>query len=985
MTNEVSIVLRVNTSEASKLTSTFADVQRANAALEKDAAKRLAASRKLAAALDKEIAATADTGRAAQSAAVFLKAEVDQREQSLLTIQRSNALRLEEAEATQRSAAVMRKTALEDAASTRMRAENAAALQAFKIRTIGETVEAELAADAKLARIHAAAIAEDIAREKTRAAAILRERSKPGALASAGTGVLSVARVGFGTSAVGAGIGGAMAVVFASKTAIEFERATQAINAATGSLQQTGREMGFVDQQAQRLGLNVLNMASAWASFRASSKGTTLEGEKSRDIFLAVSEASQKLNLRSEESEGALRALAQMMSKGKVQAEELRGQLGDRLPGAFNIMARALGVSTAQLDKMLQNGQIMAEDALPKFAAELRRTFGTDANTQIETTTANFNRLGNEIRIAAGALGGFFNRAAGPSAAGIADTMRNIREASQFREQYGFLDQKKYAAEYIGPNDPRYFNPDDAAYRKRTQAFYTATATADGPTGRGGFDFTKGLGIPAPAANEALTGAGLLTSGQSPLSDKDRTRILTIAKQTLAVDKELTEEARVRERIENGEFEGRNKAVADAELELARAKDVAKTKKDAATAAKAAAREATSFREANEVYDRQQMLEETREAEAVKRGIREQMARNAALREEAETGEKITNARRRELEVQYEQADVAGRSRESEMDIGDELERQKRLREEAVRIADAAIKEAERDPVRPGRKHGVRDTYASINDEAAEAVDAENTDYTTKIGALKTSGKDTAENAAKVYEHHQRELTKIKAEAEQRRHELTLQYVDAGKEALGNAAEFAQSKGKEGFAAYKALTIAQTLISTIESAQNAFNSLSNIPYVGVPLGIAAAAAATAAGMARVATIRAQTYSGGREHGGAVSGGAMYEVGERGKPEIFEQNGRLYMIPGNSGTVKPAQAISGQATYAAPQVQIVNNGHPIDVRSESWDGQTMRLVIDSAIAGSQAAAIRDARDNGPVTQTSNARTGVRRRPVFAGAR
>ena len=42
-------------------------------------------------------------------------------------------------------------------------------------------------------------------------------------------------------------------------------------------------------------------------------------------------------------------ALAQMASKGTVQAEELRGQLGERLPGAFKIAAAAMGVTQAEL------------------------------------------------------------------------------------------------------------------------------------------------------------------------------------------------------------------------------------------------------------------------------------------------------------------------------------------------------------------------------------------------------------------------------------------------------------------------------------------------------------------------------------------------------------------------------------------------------------------------------------------------------------
>ena len=54
---------------------------------------------------------------------------------------------------------------------------------------------------------------------------------------------------------------------------------------------------------------------------------------------------------------GAFLALGQMISKGKVQAEELRGQLGKRLPGAFQLAAKAMGMTTAALDKFMADGK----------------------------------------------------------------------------------------------------------------------------------------------------------------------------------------------------------------------------------------------------------------------------------------------------------------------------------------------------------------------------------------------------------------------------------------------------------------------------------------------------------------------------------------------------------------------------------------------------------------------------------------------------
>lgn len=105
---------------------------------------------------------------------------------------------------------------------------------------------------------------------------------------------------------------------------------------------------------------------------------------------------------------------------------------------------------------------------------------------------------------------------------------------------------------------------------------------------------------------------------------------------------------------------------------------------------------------------------------------------------------------------------------------------------------------------------------------------------------------------------------------------------------------------KEAFQAAKAFNIATAIMDTYSAAQKAFTSLAGIPIVGPALGAVAAGAAIAAGMARVAAIRSQTYS-GRQLGGPVMGGQSYIVGENG-PEIF--------TPNNTGSITPNREIGG---------------------------------------------------------------------------
>ena len=81
--------------------------------------------------------------------------------------------------------------------------------------------------------------------------------------------------------------------------------------------------------------------------------------------FRAVSEAVKATGGNAEQADGALLALTQVFSKGKVSAEELN-QIAERLPGAFTLFAKAAGKSGPELQKALEDGKVGLND-LMKF------------------------------------------------------------------------------------------------------------------------------------------------------------------------------------------------------------------------------------------------------------------------------------------------------------------------------------------------------------------------------------------------------------------------------------------------------------------------------------------------------------------------------------------------------------------------------------------------------------------------------------------
>lgn len=170
------------------------------------------------------------------------------------------------------------------------------------------------------------------------------------------------------------------------------------------------QKLEMLRKTADRLGVSYIDLANSYKSFTAAAIASNFPIDQAEKIFNAVANAGAKMKLSSDQMSGALLALQQMISKGNVQAEELRGQLGERLPGAFAIAARAMGVTESKLSDMLKNGDVLAADLLPRLAIELDKTFGNDQTQKIDSLQASWGRLKNtfDLTVEASGAGKFF-------------------------------------------------------------------------------------------------------------------------------------------------------------------------------------------------------------------------------------------------------------------------------------------------------------------------------------------------------------------------------------------------------------------------------------------------------------------------------------------------------------------------------------------------------------------------------------------------
>lgn len=171
-----------------------------------------------------------------------------------------------------------------------------------------------------------------------------------------------------------------------------------------GNIQAAGEEFEFVRRTATRLGIDIGLLADEYTKFAAATKNTVIQGKSTRDIFMRVAEAGRVTGLSMDDMSGIFRAIIQIASKGKVQLEELSGQLGDRLPGALQIMADGLGVTTEELLSMTKEGQVSSA-ALLNFAIQLDKRYGEQLPAALKKTAAQMGFFQNAVTEALLAFG----------------------------------------------------------------------------------------------------------------------------------------------------------------------------------------------------------------------------------------------------------------------------------------------------------------------------------------------------------------------------------------------------------------------------------------------------------------------------------------------------------------------------------------------------------------------------------------------------
>lgn len=176
------------------------------------------------------------------------------------------------------------------------------------------------------------------------------------------------------------------------EVAKESSRVTTALKNVSGTMGQFAENQRFLLDMAKKYGLEINALTGNYAKFTAAASISGMTILEQRKIFESMSRAVTAFGMSAEDSNGVFLALSQMMSKGKISSEELRLQMGERIPIALQAMARAAGTSVAGLDELMKKGKLMSADVLPKFAKALDEMIPNVDTDNLETS---LNRLKN--------------------------------------------------------------------------------------------------------------------------------------------------------------------------------------------------------------------------------------------------------------------------------------------------------------------------------------------------------------------------------------------------------------------------------------------------------------------------------------------------------------------------------------------------------------------------------------------------------------
>ena len=152
----------------------------------------------------------------------------------------------------------------------------------------------------------------------------------------------------------------------------EFEKTTAILGGLSGSATSVSEATENLDNELERLEELATRTPFTMQALQNSMVKLKAGGIDNLDFSMqALIDSVARFGGGANELDRASIAIQQMAGKGVVSMEELRQQLGEAVPNAMALMARGLGLSMAELAKLVESGTLEATGALQAMFTEM--------------------------------------------------------------------------------------------------------------------------------------------------------------------------------------------------------------------------------------------------------------------------------------------------------------------------------------------------------------------------------------------------------------------------------------------------------------------------------------------------------------------------------------------------------------------------------------------------------------------------------------
>lgn len=198
---------------------------------------------------------------------------------------------------------------------------------------------------------------------------------------------------GFGLSLGGLGLSKFV------QDAFELRKELDQFNALVGGMNgpaEAGKTLEFLRAVAKETATDFRALVTSYGAWTVSAQNSGYTAAESGEMFLKLSKVFRSLGLDAEKSKGAFNAFVQMVQKGTIQMEELKGQLGDRGVPAVNALAKALGVTVDKLGDMAKAGELGSEK-ITLLIDQLLKDFGGSLPAMLNSFAAQWTAFTNQV------------------------------------------------------------------------------------------------------------------------------------------------------------------------------------------------------------------------------------------------------------------------------------------------------------------------------------------------------------------------------------------------------------------------------------------------------------------------------------------------------------------------------------------------------------------------------------------------------------